>query len=63
MDRQCPKCQSYKIRSSKRVAVSILLLGLGLGFLIVPLIFVPVGVVMLFMPSTYQCEGCGYKFK
>lgn len=71
MKSQCPKCKSFKTYSYQGIiAISggcLLVLGILLSFLVVPLLFIPLGIVMIVISFVLKgkviCNNCGYKFK
>jgi len=72
MQIQCPSCRSYKV-TTDRIALAalglfFLLGGSLLGFLVIPLLGIPVGIFILIVaalskPKSVSCRACHCKFR
>lgn len=71
MQRKCPNCGSYKTMSDRMLVgvtgVSLFIVGIILGFLVFPLILLPVGILFMaisvFMKTKQgHCRVCHHKF-
>ncbi len=71
MQIQCPKCQSYNTQTDRSMVLALgagaTILGFLFSFLIFPLIFAAIGILLLLTaafkkPKTARCKLCGYKW-
>lgn len=68
---ECPKCHSFKTSSDKKIVIilGVLMLigGVLLGVFVFPLVFIPIGILLILVGSLskakkYTCFQCQYKF-
>lgn len=72
MQYQCPNCKGYKVTSDKAALIGLgaffILGGFLLSFLVLPLIFVPLGLLVVLAaaftkPKQLSCRNCHFKWR
>jgi len=63
MNKQCPQCKGFKIRSSKDSGAGKVAVGAILSFVLIGIPILIAGIIQMIAPTTYSCRQCGYKWK